>query len=537
MKFWQIRLIASMTALALSGCAVEKEATGMQSNALLSIRAASEAQPVQTISTTQDSWLMGQALMVAAPASPMLSKEILYHPAQRVALADVTSYISQSTGLIIDISEIMQSQIGAVTGSAAAANTPAGTAPISPVTMPAGTGKQTMSQNEHPMSISYEGRVSGLLDVVANNVLAWWKYADGKVIFYRTETKTFYLPAIARKSTGESVITTSSSNSTGGGATSSGTTTAATSGATINSTYSIDVWGDLVSTAKTVGSGAQVVVNTSAGSLTVTGTPAQVRAVKEWIADLAIQLNQQVAITVHVYSVKITKGDTYNFDPTVLFAKAAGTYGYNLSGPTALTPPGGTTPLGLVTSVLTGAPGAWGQYSGSTAAFQALSTLGNVSDVLQQTLVTLNGQPAPIQIANQQGYLASSQTMVTANVGSQTTYTPGTITTGFTATFLPRIVNGRVILNMTMTNSSLNNMTTIGTTSNGIQAPNVDLTTFQQSVSLKPGEALLLSGIQQGNSNSNHSGVGSANNVAFGGGVNSNTVKSMIAIVISAKVL
>jgi hypothetical protein len=147
------------------------------------------------------------------------------------------------------------------------------------------------------------------------------------------------------------------------------------------------------------------------------------------------------------------------------------------------------------------------------------------------------GQPAPIQIANQRGYLASSSTTLTPNVGSTSTLTPGTVTTGVTVTFLPRVVNGKIILNMTMTNSSLIGISSITSSSATIQTTNVDTNTFQYSVSLTPGDALTLTGLQQENSAANNSGVGSATNAMLGGGVNNNVGKTMIAIVVSAKVL
>ncbi|MBW4919585.1 PilN family type IVB pilus formation outer membrane protein, partial [Klebsiella pneumoniae] len=96
--------------------------------------------------------------------------------------------------------------------------------------------------------------------------------------------------------------------------------------------------------------------------------------------------------------------------------------------------------------------------NGSQLAVNALSTLGHVSETVTQSVVTLNGQPAPMQVANQVTYLAQSGTTNTANVGSSTTLTPGVVTTGFTATFLPQIVNGRILLTMDMTNSVLNSI-------------------------------------------------------------------------------
>jgi hypothetical protein len=117
------------------------------------------------------------------------------------------------------------------------------------------------------------------------------------------------------------------------------------------------------------------------------------------------------------------------------------------------------------------------------------------------------------------------------------TLTPGTITTGFTAMFLPQIVNGKIFLGMHMTNSTLTKLDSAGSGGASIQTPNVDNSIFPQNVMLTPGDSLLLTTLQIDNGNSNRSGIGSPNNFALGGGVDNNTGKQLIAIVITAKVL
>jgi type IVB pilus formation R64 PilN family outer membrane protein len=187
--------------------------------------------------------------------------------------------------------------------------------------------------------------------------------------------------------------------------------------------------------------------------------------------------------------------------------------------------------------MLSSATGAASQYSGSQVAVQALATLGNVTQVFSRSAMSMNGQPAPIQVAQQTSYLAENSTTSTANVGSTSGLIPGTVTTGFTAMFLPRIDNGRVLLGMNMTISNLVSLDTITSGSESIQVPTVDSSTFQQSVSLKPGQTLLLTGYSQSGDNTTRNGVGSPYMPLLGGGANASTTKQMIAIVITAKIL
>lgn len=526
----------------IAGCSnLEPKVKALESNVGTDIKKFQEkaAEPVPVITSTSTSWLAGAPVRIAEPVLPILTQTVGYHPIKPVSMTDLASWITQFTGLVVDIAELQSTSSTSLSSSNAANATTGGSMSATGSTTGSTTGTTADAQQQQRMSsmyINYSGTLSGLLDVAANKSSAWWKVIEGKVSFYRTETKTFYLPAIARKFTGDNTITTSTGGSSSGGTTSSGATS--TGGANSTSNYSVDIWADLDKTAKTVGAGAQVSVNQSSSSITVTGTPAQVRHVEDWVRGLSDQMSQQVAINVRVYSIKLTNEDNYNWSPSVIFKAASGVLGYSIKGPQTPLVVSGNTPFNLGISLLSNATsGNSTQYSGSQLAFQALSTLGRVVENINQTVVTLNGQPAPIQMATQQGYLASSSTTQTANVGSTSTLIPGTITTGFTAMFLPRIVNGKVILGMTMVNSSSNGFTNISSGGSTIQNPNIDSNTFQQSVSLTPGDALLLTGLQRDNGSANKSGVGSPDNYALGGGVDNNMGKQVVAIVITAKIL
>ncbi|MDH7193336.1 PilN family type IVB pilus formation outer membrane protein, partial [Escherichia coli] len=81
-----------------------------------------------------------------------------------------------------------------------------------------------------------------------------------------------------------------------------------------------------------------------------------------------------------------------------------------------------------------------GKLTGSKAFLKALSSQGDVSVVTQNSAVTKNLTPVPMQIANQQSYIESVTTDTTANVGSSTSLNAATITTGFNMTLLPFIL-------------------------------------------------------------------------------------------------
>lgn len=572
------RVIASAMIIVLliglmSGCSVHKQASNLHASATNNIEKGQEkaAQDVPVVTTTTAAWLMGPLVQVAPPPSPVLTQKVTYHPAQQVSLAEMASWIQQTNGLVVDTADVQATAASANNEQVSGSNAPVGPVPSGvvmppfPTTSPSGLGgpvsppsntqslgsgrpvslQPSSAQFLQTLSVNYTGPLSGLLDIAANKLGVWWKMSDGRVIFYRTETKTFYLPAIAKNSSGSSLITANSGASSGASSgapnsSSSNGSSAGSGGTTSTSNYSVDVWSDLEKVAKTVGGSAKIVVNASVGSLTVTGTPPQVRNVEEWAKSLSDNLSQQISITVHIYKVKTAKEDNYSWNPHVVFKPFGDKYGYILDGPQ--TPPvvSGLAPLNLTANVLKTATGAASQFSGTQLAVEALSTLGQVSETLQQTVVTLNGQPAPLQVANQTSYLASTTQGAPTTIGATPippTLTPGLLTTGFTAMFLPRIVNGKILLAMNLTSSVLINMNSVSSGGSSIQTPNVDISTFQQSVTLTPGDSLFLTGLQKDAGSTNRSGVGTPNTFVLGGGDDSTTDKQLIAIVITAKVI
>lgn len=522
----------------LSGCGTaQKNASALTERTTQNINQVRDkaAESVPIVSTSAGSWLMGESVRIVPTVSPVLTRKVSYAPGRRVALPDVAQWVSQTIGLSVDTAELQNTAQGEETTNAPSQALPNSPAPPFLLPPPQSNALLAAVSSFPMMTIAYEGTLSGLLDMVANKSGVWWKFDDGKINFYRSVTRTFYIPSINRKYKSSNAITSASN---GGGASGSTSATADSSaGFSSTSDYVIDIWSDLEKTGKAIaGKGAQVIANASASSITVTGTPLQVRNIDEWIKGLSDNLSQQVAITVTVYSINRHDEDNYQWDPTVIFKKLSSTYGFSISGPQAPVIISGKTPFKLEANILNNGSNT-SQWSGSKMAFQALSTLGDVSETINQSVVTLNGQPVPMQVATQITYLAQRATTLSPNVGSTTSLTPGTITTGFTAMFLPRIVNGKVLLNMNLIKSKLDGLEFAGDDKASIQTPTVSSSRFEHSVSLSPGDALMLSGLEKDNGEVNRSGVGTATNALLGGGLGARSGKKLIAIVITAKVL
>lgn len=530
----------------LAGCtSVKTDIRTLKQSTDQKIAQATENQPTNrpVVTHTTAAWIMGEAVAVRPPKPKFLSRQVTYISPQPVTLTDVASYLSKSLSITIDTSEVTSGTVGMEGGMP---NASSSSLVPSLSGLPGGAMLNTSATAQHsihqPFSIDYKGSVSGLLDILANKTGVWWKsQGETRAVFYREETQTFYLPSPSNSSKGGSAINsnTNSSGSNQSGSETTGGISAAGNSST-GTTYEVNVWADLEKTIQTVAGSAKTAVNRSVGSVTVTGTPTQVRNVEEWIKNLSDNLSQQVAITFDIFTVQVKAEDSYGWNPSVMFNSLSGKYGFTLSPPGAPGNSSGTNPLNLSASILSSATGKLGQYSGSEFAVQALSSLGEVVSVMHQTVVTLNGQPAPIQMADIEGYLASSTAPASVAVGATPlppTLTPGTLTTGFTATFTPRIVNGKIFMSMDIINSMNNGFGKSGTEESFIQTPKYSQNTFQQSFRLTPGDSLLLTSTQKQSGQSNRNGIGSPNNIVLGGGFADTTNKLMTAIVVSAKVL
>lgn len=542
----------------LAGCANLKheDDAARQSAAYIESQQAGLEKPQPVGERTSESWLLGQAVELQPEVSPVLQRKIGWHPTKKVSLAEVAAYITNVTasdggnGLPVDVSEVMR--IGGGTSQDQLIAPGVGSAPGATIPAPsnvlggtgvAGGGQRAAYQPLPPISVDFDGNVKGLLDYAGNEEGIYWSLEGGTVKFFRTLSKTFYIPATNRKSSGTNAIQAqSSSNASGssggvgsnvGSGTGTGSSGGSSGGLNASTTADVDFWKKIEETAKTVaGSDAQVAVDPSFLSITVTGTPREVHNVETWVKGISEHSSQMVLIVMHTYRVTLSSEDYYNFNPEAVYNKMSGAYGLKITGA------GGPPVAGsLPAAVISASAGSSSKLNGSQVAFGALSTLGNVKEGITQSTMTLNGQPSIIQIGNNKTYIASGGTTQTANVGSATQLTPGVASSGNTIKFTPNVINGKVYLDMDLNDITLNTIDQLTTNGTIIQLPNISPTLITESAALTPGEALLMSSITIDNSTATHSGTFTPYNPLLGGGVDGTRSKQLIAVVVTATVM
>ena len=239
-------------------------------------------------------------------------------------------------------------------------------------------------------------------------------------------------------------------------------------------------------------------------------------------------ISRQILVNVTVLSVTLSAEDSYGINWGAVYQALGSRFSLASAFTSGLT---NATTLGAQVIAPTS------RADGTAAIISALSQQGAVRRKTSASVTTLNNQPVPIQVATQQGYLASISTTNTANVGSQTSLMPGTVTTGFNMTLLPHMLDDGTVLMQFYTNLSV--LDALQTVSSGgsnplqIQTPEIDTRNFLQRVAMKSGETLVISGYEGAADNSTQQGIGKPSNIALGGGYDAKRSREVIVILIT----
>lgn len=453
-----------------------------------------------------------------------------------ITLAEVSAFISKRCQLPVVVTPDAQAILAPTGGKTeqlsgpVPAPDPNGMVPLaalggSPVrAAPAVTGGTSLR------GVFWQGELGGLLDNVTTRLGLSWRYEQGRIAIFYLDTRT--LPVMfmdSKASFGSKTVsgTTSSmgatGDSSGGGLSGDSNTSQATEMEIKSSLYE-----DVTNTIKSMLTPGTGRMNLSAGVLTVTDTPRVLEQIGRYLDDRNKELNRQVVLNVQVYSVEKRTQDQYGIDWNAVFN--SGSVGLSLTN--AFTG-GSSDALNGGISILDG------KGAGTKAFIKALSEQANVSVMTEASSMTTNLSAVPIQVALQQDYASNVTTENTANVGSSSSITKSTITTGFNMTVLPFLMpqSPKMQLQFAINMSDDPTMRTFTSDNTSVELMKTRLKTFTQRVIMQSGQTLVLSGYQSLNNTANRQGVGSFRFFGLGGGANGENNKTMLVILITPVIL
>ncbi len=240
-----------------------------------------------------------------------------------------------------------------------------------------------------------------------------------------------------------------------------------------------------------VGPGTRVAVAPSSASVMVTGSPRDVGRVRNFLGYLNREVLRPVTLSVHVYSVRFEREAGYDLGLSFAVSKLFG------------------SSLGLAVSGGTVAVVKPDVAKGDTlsAAVEALSRAGTVSRVLSADVPSLNGKPAQFFELVSEAYLKELRT--TAGDGlAETQLVPGTVSSGFALSYLPRITGpDEVLVRLSASLRDRPTFTVFASDGRTIQLPAYASRAVQVTQKIGRGETLMVTGFSDRSASSERGGT------------------------------
>jgi type IVB pilus formation R64 PilN family outer membrane protein len=382
--------------------------------------------------------------------------------------------------------------------------------------------------------VQYEGTLRGLLDNVTARTGTSWRYEDGRVRIFALETRVFRVQVIPGSTSLSATVSnqaTGGSSSGGGGGEGGGSQNVLNSGNTTDMEATINRFqGVAESIQGMLTAKGRMVAAAGMNTVTVTDTPPALDRIAALVDELNADARRQVLLDVRVYAIEQSSGEDYGIDWSMVYRSLDGRYRIDALGRSDAD----IDNSGMLVTLMDPTS----RIAGSQALVRALSTQGRLSNVTSAAVVTLSGTPVPVQVGEETGYVESSEQTVVPNVGVTTTRTVATVSTGFSMQLLPVLISSEeLLLQLQLNLSQLRDLQQFGTDANAVQRPLKDSRQTMQSVRLKTGQTLVLSGFEQDSLRSDHRGIGSPGFQAAGGGRKGTERRTILVITVTPRVL
>lgn len=381
-------------------------------------------------------------------------------------------------------------------------------------------------------SVDYTGTVKGALDLLAFKSNLFWKWENGEIVFFRKETKTFTIDALPGTNEFTAKVSsnrnTEESSDSGGGGVSNESEHKTSLEYKPKSLYA-EVANEIGAIKSSDGVFA---ISEQTGTLTVTDTPKAIEKIEKYINGLNGIVNKQIAIRTEVYEVTSNDSDNYAMDMSLLYSGSK-TWGVDLIN-NGISETAAGSNLGMTLLK----PNS--KFAGSKAILNALSETGTVSLSTSNSVYTVNGQPVPVQVADEVHYLKKVSKTESSGQDSEPSFElePGMVISGFSMSILPRITStGDIMMQFAVDISKLNGIDEITVGDQMIQLPNRSTKNFVQRVNIRSGETLMLAGFERTENETSGQGPGSSMLWPVGGKIMGKQRKIQTVIVMTPYIM
>jgi general secretion pathway protein D len=240
-------------------------------------------------------------------------------------------------------------------------------------------------------------------------------------------------------------------------------------------------------------------INRDAGLITVSGSYKQLDRVEKYIENLQQRMHKQVLLEVRILEVTFTEGQQIGIDWSA--------FNLSLSGLAGATVSRGTQSTNDSSDIYTA-----GFNFTMEGLMNFLKTYGEVEILSSPKVMTLNNQPALINVGDQINYKYETGQLDAVGIGTpsaSTTFSLGSVFVGLSLTIIPEITeNGHIILRINPVDSRIINeddegadpeLTTDETTPANVRSipPDMKVKQLTSIVKVKDGSKVLVGGLVQ----------------------------------------
>lgn len=474
---------------------------------------------------------------------PVFDKQIIYSSAKQEGLMSILADVYTQTNINF---KFTPDAIGHITGSGGTGGSDTSTA-VTEQAVEVGASEFASNRavlGDVKINMQYKGTMFEFVDRLGTQFDLYWEY-DAKaktVVYYRTKTKVLALDLLPGITTFSNEMTSSSTI----GGTEEGANL--NSGAVMNVKYAnneANSWKDTETTIKAMLSDeGKVNLNIRSGLLTVTDIPERVSRVESYVNKINDKGRKKIAVKVDVFDVKLDSSTNYAIDWKTVINELGGQF--TLDSPAVAS-------SSITDSIKFTYSGGTGFFESVDALFEALSTIGDTSKVTGTTVYTVNGEPAPVQVVTRQDYIKEITFSAVSDQSSTTevAVTPGTVISGFFMIITPTILSdSQILLNLSFSLSTADvdsadrTQSTCSTAQEQSGAPCGQITlplvrskNFMESVTLNPGQTVILSGFQEIENGINIDSLAAPNWWALGGSKQATATKTTTVTVVTPYII
>jgi len=414
--------------------------------------------------------------------------ELLFKGSERVELMDAAAQLTMATGIPVRVRpDALLPQADFMPKGSQLSGQGQGGAP--------GAGSRTVMVN---LKVS-EAPAADILNYIAAQTGCYWEWKpdQGVIDFFRLVTKTFEFRGLS--GTGSVAI---GLGRVGGGQ---------NAGSTFESSASTKFERKDIDQAKALKSAIEAMMTkggtgsiTDGGTIVITDTKEAVDSISAYIAQENRRMGRRIKLVFEAVDVSTADSGERAVDWSLVYQritqKLTGdvTSALNISSPKPVT---GATDGSISLGVLGNT-----RFNGSNVVLQALREIGNVVNVTRVPVLAMNRRPVEFAVRETFDYVSSIQVNTVASSAGTTTapqITQKDETVGTVLTIMPSAFDdGQVMLDIAYDNTNLRSLKpysagSSSSTTNTVQQRTIDGTGTVQSVSLRSGQTLVISGIER----------------------------------------